>query len=430
MPHRDALVESQDDASQLVRFADEKLQEMADLHDAYEEETTDKDDPNRVLITLKAQEMQDRFRSLMSELGTKLEKELQQILKELQRNLSRPEERRKFVLMRNKLKGLTIPFLGNPYSDDLYDTGEVYISTDPKKYVDPTLEALWYLEKYWHRIERYQEIQHEIPHGPFTILNEYGYRPGEYDKELGYFDDAAVRVGKMGFNELLYGRVILTTRRALGKNLIGQYWPRGDFIKLAVDWVDRAKDQREKPVPVFIHEFGHRLWNKFLPDKAKTDYVASYGWVSGEMLSDLWQHLLGNNFSLKRAKKGLPPILTMELDWRWKRAVREAKTSYGVSMQELRQLMMGTHPNFNIKPESILKVLQVAFYTQHWSSEKVEPPAYVKPRLPIDVVSVTWYGKKSPEEDFCEAFMYYCMGWKMEPVFEERLVKALSASDQ
>ena len=77
-----------------------------------------------------------------------------------------------------------------------------------------------------------------------------------------------------------------------------------------------------------------------------------------------------------------------------------------------------------VERDDLLKGLKRIFVGRKWWG-KEEPSAYYKPKQPFPVRTVTWYGKKNPEEDFCEAFMYWCMGWDMDEEFEERLLATL-----
>lgn len=439
MNHRDALVESKSDVDKLISYTKEKLSELASFHEQYEETMRKSDEGwGSRRITPESRELSDEFRDARDSLGKHIESELAAISQLLWKQITRPEEQRKFRQMRNALEKVVYPFLGDP--DDYYHEDMVNIVIDPSEYVESTLKALRYLKNYWHRIERYQKVQREIPHGPFTLINEYGYQPGEYDKELAYFDKAATLVKKIGFGKLLYGKVLLTTTSTLGENTIGMYDPRMDGISLAVDWVSMTKDKREGPVPILIHEFGHRLWQKFLPTRAKSNYVLEYGWISGADVAAWWERLVANNFVLAKTTREVDlELVADEIAWRWKKAVKATTDYQEISVKQMRQILrsgkdMPIGPESSqwrviVKPEAVLKQLKRVFFGLGMYHQETVPLDYYKPRTPVPARSVTWYGETDPEEDFCEAFMFYCMGWKMEPEFENRLVDALSKVD-
>jgi hypothetical protein len=427
MNYRDALVQSKSDVEKLLRFAAEELDRMEYLHGRYKEIT---DQGDRVVITFESREISNDFEMTRDQLGKYLEDELGAITHLLWKQITRPDEKRKFTRMRNALEKVVVPFLGDP--EDYYKTG-VSAGTDPKEYVEQTLKTLRYLKNYWHRIERYQKVQREIKHGPFTIVNEYGYQPGEYERELGYFDEAATRVGKMGFDSLLYGDVALTTLKALGGSFIGMYYGPSDKVYIAVDWVNHTTDKREQPVPVLIHEFGHRLWRKFLPAEAQAQFVSAYGWINSQDVEAWWNSLVGNSLSLAKTKKE-HPYAADEIEWRWKKALRIVKKEEQMSAKRIRQIFTDTEPELkeweyrvDVSKERLLKMLKTVFVGRKWYDTDSEPKPYYKPRKgpASSGKHVTWYGKKSPEEEFCERFMFWCMGWKMDQEMESELLVVL-----
>ena len=430
MRYHNALVQSKSDVEKLIRYAEEQLDVLVALHDQYGA-MLQEDDEGVTRITNESGIVYDEFQYTSERLGKYLEDELAALSKLLWQQITRPEEQRKFVRMRNALEKVVVPFLGDP--EDYYQEDKIDANSDPKEYVGPTLKTLRYLKNYWHRIERYQEVECQFKRGPFTVLNEYGYQPGEYDQELVYLGGAASRVSAMGFDSLLYGDVVLTTVKGLGGNFIGMYYSVEDKVYLAVDYVPREEGKRDAPIPVLIHEFGHRLWKKFVPQDAKDHYVVSYGWLSGYDIAALWQHLEDSGFSLARAKQGQSDRTIEELHERWKKAVRVAKKAYQISMKDMRLILSGEgrpplqegEARMVVKRDGLVRRLKGAFYGREGYLKNPQPFDYYKPRGSGDADAITWYGRKNPEENFCESFMYFCMGWDMPPKFEARLLAAL-----
>ena len=380
-----ALVTSKGDIDALIEEVGPYLRALEEVSERYA------DDPSY--------DNEADFKGFKQELGDLLSSELSQVLDDLEQQITRPEEARKFTIMRNKVNNMMRWW-------DRYN--KVGPKTNPYYYQKQTIDTLNYLKRYWHRLERYKAIPKEIKHGPFTLINEYGYTEGEYDDVLELFDEAAQRIDKKGFRELLYGDVVLTTQKAMGSNAVGQYDPFEDYIDLAVDWKGTGG-----AVAVLCHEFGHRLWRKLLTSEEQEQYTYDFGWICKKDLEELWEALEANNFSLRLVKKGLTEVLRFELDYRWKSVLSYLKRYMHLTTKEVREALARE----NSHERSIAK--------RHFTHLKTTGEVCVKPKMLVETTSVSRYGLTNPEEDFCEAFTWYCMGWKLNPISEQRLLQVL-----
>ena len=354
-----------------------------------------------------ARDIRDAFDDQVYELQELLKPEITYLVEQAEQVVSRPEEARKFARLRNSIKRL----------EKFVETSSVFWPNDDSlaKLRKATLGGLSYIAKYWHRLERYQAIERNIPHGPFTLVNEYGYSPEEYEGVLTYLDRASVIIKKKGFVYLLYGDVVMTTKAAIRKylntpNAVGVYDQFEDKIYLAVD---RSGGDASEIVATLIHEFGHRLWRKVLTSTQRKQYIESFGWFSKNTVEQLWEVIEESNYNIRAAtKKVSDPTLVEEMKIRWRRAAASVTRYYKVGLKEFLTWVRES----DISPEA--RTFKNAFL-------RTEDSDYIKPTTKPESVSVTNYGLTNPEEDFCETFMYYCMDWKMNPYSEERFLTAV-----
>lgn len=355
------------------------------------------------------------IRSRLNTIQTVLKDELQSLADTLNGfSISRPEEAQKFTRLRNTFGRLL--YINSAYDFDEYDEGSKGSPDQAEKLRNAILKDLNYIAKYWKRLERYQALEKEFTSGPFTIVNEFGYTPSEYEPAVEILDRAASAIKARGFKELLYGKVVLTTQRRLRGDAIGQYNYGIDVIYLAVDYPE------EKPATL-IHEFGHRLWSKFLTEDQKAAFVSSFGWLSLQQLKLEWQYLEEAEFSLARALRRVTnPGFRDDLKIRWNYALNTA-TRYHEKYYGSKSYTRDRVKTITNTPISLRKLKEV-FFDNHGPGSGLKED-YFKPKRPIPATSVTRYGLTSPEEDFCETFMFYCMGWRMAQDLKERFTSIL-----
>lgn len=328
-----------------------------------------------------------------------IDKEIPTLLDWADQPVTRPEEARKFALMRNRIQDLeTFTEIAHAWPDEF------------PRYQKLVLQPLRYIYKYWHRLERYQQVEREIPHGPYVLINEYGYGAGEYDGALQVLDQTTERLGQRGFDELAYGDVVLTTNKALGGDVVGRYNRFQDRVWLAVDY-----DPDQQSVPVLLHEFGHRLWAVLLTAEDKARYVEAFGWISQRQLQAWWELLEQVGFDLRQALRRIKdPRDQLELRKRFQSAMRKAARVQHVTVKELRTEMLDGYRAY---------VLTVRQEFLGFGDE------YAEPKHDFTTLSVSSYGHTDPVEDFCETFMHYCMGWAIDPEIETRFLTALGVNN-
>jgi len=248
-------------------------------------------------------------------------------------------------------------------------------------------EPFGYLMRVYNRLLEYKSIQDKFRHGPFTIVNTYGYREDEYEEILKVLDKAAEAVKQAGFGRLLYGDVDFT----VGIRAAGSYNNRNDTIRLNV-----ASDYRYSNVYTLVHEFGHRYWYKFTTPAARDAYEDEFGGKAGyltlEKREDMWRALQYAKYSPGRAKLYLDDLsLLPELLERWK----EIMTRNGWQTRDVIR-----------NPEQF-----------DWMYKRFVVPNRKLDRPYGDVmdVSVTDYGNSDVLEDFAEIFAHVVMGMKVSP---------------
>lgn len=318
------------------------------------------------------------------------------------RELTRRELVRKFSRMRNTLRRLT--------KLDIHHCLRTHNSRCLEEASTKTINDLKYVAKYWNRIEEYRAIEEEIRHGEFLIVNDFGFSPDEYEGALEVLDRATHRIGRSGkFERILYGKVILTTARALGSRgndiISGLYNGGMDTVSLAVEATFSPAS-----VGSLVHEFGHRLWRKLLTKEERAKYVRSFGWIGRDQMEQAWKLLEKSNFRLAPVLKQFSdPILKATIKDYWNSALAKYKRIFGSrSNQEIRD------------------DLENASYGQgQLKLYFLGTEDFYEPAVLVPLSSVTRYGLTDPEEDFCETFMFYCMSWGMKNTSLERFESAV-----
>lgn len=206
--------------------------------------------------------------------------------------ITRQDEQRKLKNVRQWARRLQYPF------------EERYLSGPPDEvmaWIRQSLttieEALQSLARVEERLVGYQAVEPTFKHGPFTIINRYGYQPSEYEEALAVFDRAAEKIQGAGFGEILYGVVYLLGRQAM--RYAGIYHEKDDSIGLNVEARHRFDD-----VFTLVHELGHRHWHKALSGAQRTAYEYAYssgGGIPLKARQDMWQALLKADLSPRRA---------------------------------------------------------------------------------------------------------------------------------
>lgn len=116
--------------------------------------------------------------------------------------------------------------------------------------------------------ERGQDSERGFTVGPFSVLNQTHHEP-----------DAVVKLLQSGLNLLqkskvpsigkaLYGDVLIVGEVNRNKNLMAEYYPSEDLIRISM--VSRFS---EKLLHNLIHELGHRYWRKNLPRDPKVNWM-------------------------------------------------------------------------------------------------------------------------------------------------------------
>jgi hypothetical protein len=146
--------------------------------------------------------------------------------------LQRPDEARKLKNLQAWLR--TVDRRTRPdLFDNAEDAREVQIAVH--MYLEDLESALKSIIRSGPRIEGYTQIEKTIRHGPFTLVNSFGFRPEEYSEPLRLFDAATEAVNKAGFGAALYGDVRLVAPD--GGGWAGRYRPDTDDAFRAA-WTD------------------------------------------------------------------------------------------------------------------------------------------------------------------------------------------------
>jgi hypothetical protein len=253
-------------------------------------------------------------------------------------------------------------------------------------------EHVSYLLGVYDRLVGYAAVEKEFQHGPFRILNKYGYRQEEYAEPLKILDAAADKIRSAGFGSVLYGDVELTAKEREG--VAGRYVEGADLIRLKVSAVFRFDG-----VYTLIHEFGHRYFSKVMGPKEREEYEDAYAGLSKALTLDernrMWDALKRNAWSATRASRDVPDLAD-ELLARWKAVFG----STGFSQGDIEK-----HDG-----------LEAEMYAGFVSPKR----KYVRRMSSPVSVSVTDYGDTKVEEDFAEIFAYMVTGKAVRPDAMER----------
>lgn len=247
-------------------------------------------------------------------------------------------------------------------------------------------EALQSISRVADRIQGYQAIEKEFQHGPFKIVNKYGFRPEEYAEPLQLLDSATSKLEGAGFKNLAYGLVFL--EKASG--YAGIYHATDDTIGLNVE----AKN-RFSSLYTVIHEFGHRYWHKNLSSAQRDAYedIYAHGRVlTVEQRQDMWQALKEADFQPAKAVRLLrDQSLADRFLVYWKERVK----STGWTSKDL-----VAHPEY---------------VERNFLSPNTK---YVYLDLPV--VTVSDYAKTNVKEDFAENFAHHVLKMKIPEAVMER----------
>jgi hypothetical protein len=251
--------------------------------------------------------------------------------------------------------------------------------------LDTIDEALKSIGRVSDRIQGYQTIEKDFQHGPFKIVNKYGFRPEEYDEPLKLLDAATAKLESAGFGNLAYGTVFLEKANTYA----GIYHKSNDSIGLNVEARNRFSS-----LYTVIHEFGHRYWYERLSSAQRETYedIYAHGRVlTVEQRQDMWQALKGADFQPAKAVRLLrDPSLVERFQLYWKERVKPTGWSSKVLTE---------HPEF---------------IENNFLAARVK---YVYLDMPI--VTVSDYAKSSFTEDFAENFAHHVLKMKIpEPVME------------
>ena len=289
--------------------------------------------------------------------------------------LKRPDEAKKLKNLLSWLKTIERRTRANIF-DNAEGVRDVQIAVP--MFLEDLEAALKSLVRSGPRIEDYAKIGRKIPHGPYIIVNNFGFRPEEFAEPLRTLDAATEAIEGAGFGYAAYGEVLL---QATG-TWAGMYRAGTDDIQLNV-----MARKRFDTVYTLVHELGHRVWHKRLSKEQRDAYEDAYvGKAEPITLAQrelFWEALEGSDFDPKRARgtiaKGLQGVFSEY--WRDRVKVTLPPTVKGVA--ENREMF---YRGF---------VLPKTRY-------------YFINREGID--SVTDYGASRVEEDFAEVFAHFCLG--------------------
>lgn len=311
--------------------------------------------------------------------------------------IQRPEEQRKLRNVKQWLSWIARKF------DPKYM--EKYLSENPEHAIPFSLEriedTLKSLSRVQDRLEGYTKLEKEFRHGPYKIINKYGYTSEEYNAPLKLLDEASEAVKKAGFGSVVYGDVHLVSVKGAG--FAGRYHSQGDYIELNVFI---GKDIFPADSSTMIHELGHRYWHKKLSDAQREAYTEAY--LSGvdvltlEDRKDMFQALVKTNFSVRDAVRHLkdPKLASLFLAY-----CREFKGNFlpfkewakAYAKEETWVYNSFVHPKFRI-----------------WRLEKGRQP-----------VTVSDYAKGKVGEDYAETFRWYVHGWRIPAEVVKRFVPTM-----
>ena len=295
--------------------------------------------------------------------------------------IQRSDEARKLKNLKVLLKHIKWRTRENPFSDSEGPEDDLRIISME---IDDLGEYLKSLVRIAPRLNEYTvQIEPKFAHGPFTIINKYGYRKEEYADILQTLDKAADSISVAGFSNILYGDVWLEAIKSSGWS--GRYQVGPDIVELNID-----SRYRFSEVYTLVHEFGHRYWYKVMTEDQRDAYMAAYAGtttsVTVEERKAMWDALEKNNWDTQSARRALPNHLKELFTEAWK---------------DFRRF------HLNPTPENIVK------------NQASMQRSFIRPNLKYLLLdskrpnSVTDYGRTNVVEDFAEVFAHYCMRMSM-----------------
>jgi hypothetical protein len=305
--------------------------------------------------------------------------------------IQRSDEKRKLKNVKQWLHQLSYPFDPKNLSSDPTELGYWISHT-----LDTVGESLKSLARVQARLEGYTSIERSFQHGPYTIINKYGYTPAEYETPLSVLDSASDACKKVGFGSVVYGEVSLVTTRQVGGSYAGMYSQKTDSILLNVEARNRFDG-----VYTLVHELGHRYWHKKLSSAQREAYEESYaagaGALSLEDREDMFQALVKANFGPRKAARFLnnPSLATTLLDY-----FKDNYSGTGSSGKDLAQAHargeQWVYRNF-VRPKRRYVIMAN------------KPP-----------VTVTEYATTNVGEDYAETFAHFVLKKTIPPEVMER----------
>jgi hypothetical protein len=292
----------------------------------------------------------------------------------------RQDEQRKMKNVLSWLRRLQYPFESRYVNQEDGET-RAWINLS----LDSIAETLASLRRVQNRLQEYTEVEKEFRHGPFQIVNKYGYRSSEYAESLAVLDTAADRLKSKGFGKALYGKVELVGAKS-GKGFAGKYVESADLLKLNVESRKRFDD-----LHTLVHELGHRWWNKMLSAAQRDAYEDAYSGKGIDLKGrqDMFQALVKAQFSPRRAVGFLsdPSLEAPFLAW----------VSYVFGNQRQKDLVAAHERG------------------EGWVEKNFVRPKqrYVSPDNNASVETVSAYAKTNVSEDFAETFAFFVLGKPM-----------------
>jgi len=250
--------------------------------------------------------------------------------------------------------------------------------------------------RYYDRIEGYRSLEQSFQHGPFTMLNIYGYRPDEYEGALVVLDKAAEAVRAAGFSSVLYGEVRIVGGDS-NRGFAGKFRGETDTVLLNADASNRFSS-----VYTLVHELGHRHWFKVLNRSQREAYDEAYAGTSTVLTvaqrETMWEAWKKSGYNARKMKRLLPPAL-FDL---WRVYYKELKGSVATVPD----------PRLDIS-EDLVKKLVVKPGIRFWTLEEFGLPS-----------SVTDYGRTSVIEDYAEVFAHFVLGKTLTEDAKSRFMQA------
>lgn len=296
--------------------------------------------------------------------------------------LSRPDEQRKLKNVMQWLRVLRYPF------------EERFLEGDAREldvWIDQSLgqigNVLKSLARVADRIEGYVKLEKEFDHGPWRIVNKFGFSVTEYSEPLSVLDMASERVRAKGFGNLLYGKVFLESVVS-HPGVAGEYFKANDTVALSVDARGRHSD-----VFTMVHELGHRRWNQHVSASVQERYEDLYaaGGLTLEQRQDIFQALVKGEFRPGAARRFLHDKTL---------PVAEYLKEIGVSPKHYWQAYSEGQPYVE---KQIVRPSQRYVRLKSWRVETVSD-----------------YAGTNVQEDFAETFATYVFNQPIPPSVMER----------